>query len=128
MRVLKRFVGCSMSLDGTSEPQGERTVPRKLELSALLAMIMVSGISAPAHAAEDDWKTYVSKYMSEVVKLAANAPEVIAAVQEQNAANAGLTPDQIEALDRQWRAERKANGGPLTNAKMFNPTSQFLKG
>jgi len=89
---------------------------------------MIVGFWLPASAAEDDWKTYVNKYMSEVVKLAANAPEVIAAVQEQNVASAGLTPEQIEALDRQWRAERKGNGGPLSNAKMFNPTSQFLKG
>jgi hypothetical protein len=87
-----------------------------------------TGASSPAAPADDEWKTYVNKYMSEVVSLAANAPEVIAAVQEQNAANAGLSPDQIEALDRQWRAERKVNGGPLTHAKMFNPTSQFLKG
>src|SRR5262245_18045337 len=108
--------------------KGERTVLRKLALSALLAMTMVSVIPSPTIAAEDDWKTYVNKYMSEEVKLAANAPEVIAAVQEQNAANAGLTPAQIEALDRQWRAERKVNGGPLTNAKMFNPISQFLEG
>jgi hypothetical protein len=93
-----------------------------------MAMAMVAGISLPASAAEDDWKTWVNKYMSEVVKLAANAPEVIAAVQEQNAANSGITPDQIEALDRQWRAEQKVKGGPLSNAKMFNATSEFLKG
>ena len=95
-----------------------------------LVTLMVIGMLSPSPAlsAEDDWKTYVNKYMSEMGKLVANAPEVIAAVQEQNAAHAGLTPDQIEALDRQWRAERKANGGPLTNAKMFNTTSQFLKG
>ena len=86
-------------------------------------MIIMVATLLPASAAQDDWKTYVSKYMSEVVKLAASAPEVIAAVQEQNAANAGITPDQIEALDLQWRAERKVNGGSLSNAKMFNPTS-----
>src|SRR5262245_32813440 len=105
-----------------------REMFKQVKLCAGLAMVMVASASWPALAAEDDWKTYVNKYMSEVVKLATSAPEVIAAVQEQNAANAGLTPDQIEALDRQWRAERKANGGLLTNAKMSNPTSQFLKG
>src|SRR5690349_12681782 len=99
----------------------------KLGLSALVAM-MVVGTTLPAGAAQDDWKTWVNKYMSDVVKLAANAPEVIAAVQEQNASNAGITPDQIEALDRQWRAEQKVKGGPLSNAKMFNATSEFLKG
>ena len=51
-------------------------------------MIIMVATLLPASAAQDDWKTYVSKYMSEVVKLAASAPEVIAAVQEQNAANA----------------------------------------
>jgi hypothetical protein len=66
--------------------------------------------------------------MSEVVSLVVNAPEVIAAVQEQNVAHASLRADQIEALDRQWRAERKANGGPLTTATMSNSASQFLKG
>ena len=101
---------------------------RRIASSALVAVTLVLGTTLPGSAAENDWKTWVNKYMSEVVKLAANAPEVIAAVQEQNAANAGLSADQIEALDRQWRAERKVNGGPLTNAKMFNPTSQFLKG
>jgi hypothetical protein len=84
--------------------------------------------STSAVARETDWKTYVDKYMSEVVSLAVNAPEVIAAVAEQNAANTGLTPDRIEGLDRQWRAERKVNGGPLSNAKMFNPSSEYLKG
>jgi hypothetical protein len=93
-----------------------------------LALTVRTSESTSAVAGEDEWKTYVSKYMSEVVSLGVYAPEVIAAVQEQNVANAGLTPNQIEALDRQWRAERKVNGGPLSNAKMFNPTSQFLKG
>jgi hypothetical protein len=120
---------CMYSLPGWPlKRQGEQmTMSTKLGLGPLVAM-MVVGTSLPASAAEDDWKTWVNKYMSDVVKLAANAPEVIAAVQEQNAANAGITPNQIEALDRQWRAEQKVKGGPLSNAKMFNPTSEFLKG
>jgi len=97
-------------------------------LVSCLVMILACTASWRVSAGENDWKTYVNKYMSEVVKLATNAPEVIAAVQEQNAANSGVTPDQIEALDRQWRAERKVNGGTLSNAKMFNATSEFLKG
>jgi hypothetical protein len=84
--------------------------------------------STSAVPGEDDWKAYVSKYMSEVVSLVVNAPEVIAAVQEQNAAHVSLRADQIEALDRQWRAERKANGGPLSTATMSNSASQFLNG
>src|SRR5262249_3620507 len=97
--------------DGISKPSGrERSMSRKIAFGTLVAVAMVLGTALPASAAEDDWKTWVNKYMSEVVKLAANAPEVIAAVQEQNAANAGITPDQIEALDRQWRPERNVAG------------------
>jgi hypothetical protein len=113
----------------TKHAKPDEPPPAKAAISpAGLDLTVKAGASSPAAPSDDEWKTYVNKYMSEVVSLAANAPEVIAAVQEQNAANAGLSPDQIEALDRQWRAERKVNGGPLTHAKMFNPTSQFLKG
>jgi hypothetical protein len=100
---------------------------QKRKLFGAMAVI-IPVVATPVLAAEDDWPAYLNKYMSEVVRLAASAPEVVAAIQEQNAAHAGLSPQQIEALDRQWRAERKVNGGPLTNGKMFNSTSQFLKG
>src|SRR5262245_59547136 len=104
-----------------------RTLKHSITPPGLASTVRVTG-STSAVAATDEWKTYVSKYMSEVVSLAVNAPQVIAAVQEQNAAHASLRADQIEALDRQWRAECKANGGPLTTMTMSNPTSQFLKG
>jgi len=116
---------------GKSKPikaQAHSPSPSKHVPSPELALTVRTSDSTSAVAGGDEWKTYVSKYMSEVVTLAVNAPEVIAAVQEQNAANAGLRADQIEALDRQWRAERKANGGLLNNVKMYNATSEFLKG
>jgi hypothetical protein len=114
---------------GTRTPRVDKpSSPMRVVSPAGLALTARTSGSTSAVAGGDEWKTYVSKYISEVVGLAVNAPEVIAAVQEQNAAHAGLRADQIEALDRQWRAERKANGGPLTNVKMFNATSEFLKG
>src|SRR5262245_19547751 len=93
----------------------EKTMSKRIAFGAVVAIWMAWVGAVPASAGDDDWKTWVNKYMSEVVKLVANAPEVIAAVQEQNVASAVLTADQIEALDRQWRAERKVNGGPLSN-------------
>jgi hypothetical protein len=66
-------------------------------------------------AAQDDWKTYVSKYMSEVVKLQRarrRSSQRCGAERRQRWNHAG----PVEALDRQWRAER-VNGGSLSNAR-----------
>ncbi len=55
-------------------------------------------------------------------------PALIAAIKAQNAANAGLTQDDIDALDKQWRAEAKTDGGPLINEVLGGPVSEWLRG
>lgn len=100
----------------------------KQMLAASAAVLFFTAAVPSAIAADDDWKPYASQYMSEVMKNVMAAPEVVAAIQAQNAANAGITAEQIDALDRQWRAERKAGAGPLTAEKMTNPLSMFLRG
>lgn len=96
--------------------------------AAFAASVFLALPATTALAADDDWKPYAAQYMSEVMKNVTAAPEVIAAIQAQNAANATITADQIDALDRQWRAERKAGTGPLTSATMNNAASAFLRG
>ena len=39
-------------------------------------------------------------------------PAMIAAIKDQNARHAGLSEDEVIALDQQWRAEAGAGGGP----------------
>ncbi len=95
---------------------------------AASAALVFAAASTPAIAADDDWKPYASQYVSEVMRNVITAPEVIAAIHAQNVANAGVTAEQIDALDRQWRAERRAGAGPLTAEKMTNPLSMFLRG
>lgn len=61
------------------------------------------------------------------VKSWANDPAVISAINAQNAANAGLSQDEIIKLDKQWRAETKAGSGPLIDKVLNNALSGFLK-
>lgn len=54
-------------------------------------------------------------------------PALIAAVNAQNQTYTGIGQDQIDALDKQWRAEAKAEGkGPLVNDLMSRPESVKL--
>ena len=92
------------------------------------AAIALAFTATSAVADEDDYQVYLSKYVSERMKAALLAPEVIAAIQAQNAAHASLTEADIDALDRQWRAEAKTFGGTLVNGTMSNPASAFLRG
>lgn len=54
-------------------------------------------------------------------------PVVIDAVKAQNAKNAALTQAQIDALDKQWRAETKAPAKPLISEVTGNALSAYLK-
>lgn len=47
-------------------------------------------------------------------------------VAAQNARHAGIKQDEIDALDKQWRAERKADDKPLISATLSNPLSVYL--
>ena len=54
-------------------------------------------------------------------------PTLVAAVRAQNLAHARIGQDRIDALDLQWRAEAKENGGPLVNDLMSRPVSITLR-
>ncbi|WP_211228880.1 hypothetical protein [Thalassobaculum salexigens] len=54
-------------------------------------------------------------------------PTVIEAVKAQNAETAGLSEAEIDALDKQWRAEAEAGSGPLIDKVLAGKLSAFLK-
>lgn len=53
-------------------------------------------------------------------------PELIAAINAQNAAHADLTEDAVIALDQQWRAEAGQGGGPLIETLLTSDLSAWL--
>lgn len=64
---------------------------------------------------------------SQVKAWTANAA-VIDAIRAQNSKHAGLTQAEIDALDKQWRAETGASGGPLMDGVLAAPLSKYLAG
>jgi len=95
---------------------------------ALAGAAVLACLATAAMADDDDYQAYLNKYVSESVKAAVQAPEVIAAIQAQNVAHSTLTEADIDALDRQWRAERKTFGGSLVDSTLSNTVSAFLRG
>lgn len=55
-------------------------------------------------------------------------PELLEAVRVQNARHAGLTQSDIDALDQDWRAQAKSEGGPLIADLLGRPVSEWLRG
>jgi hypothetical protein len=54
-------------------------------------------------------------------------PAVVSAVLAQNAETGGVTPAEIERLDKQWRAETESAEKPLIARTVGNPLSAHLK-
>jgi hypothetical protein len=54
-------------------------------------------------------------------------PMIVTAIKVQNAQNAGLNQTDIDALDKQWRAESKDSQGPLISKVTQNSLSEFLR-
>ena len=66
------------------------------------------------------------KFSSQVKEIAQN-PAVIAAVKSQNTVHAGLSQDDILALDKKWRAEVTAANQPTVEKVLKNSTSDELR-
>jgi hypothetical protein len=60
-----------------------------------------------------------------IAEIAAS-PEVIAAVQAQNAITAAYDQAKIDELDKEWRAEVDAEAKPLIDATLNNAASKYL--
>jgi hypothetical protein len=93
---------------------------RILTLPALIACLYT-----PANAA--DYATNASQYVHDHVRGWAETPGVLAAITAQNTANAALTQDGIDALDKAWRAEITSQAQPTISPILINPTSDLLR-
>ncbi|MDO9416940.1 hypothetical protein [Pararhizobium sp.] len=69
----------------------------------------------------------VKAYVEQFVKPWLTDPLVISALKAQNAAHAHFTRTDIDGLDAEWRVEADAESGPMIDAQLANPLSQFLK-
>lgn len=97
---------------------------RILAASALSAAIWASAFGGRALA--QDHVGPITDYVKANVATWLSDPVVIGAINEQNAAHAGLSQADIDALDKQWRAEVEAGSKPLIDKVTGNALSTFL--
>lgn len=97
---------------------------RSLAATALSAAIWASAFCG--QAAAQDHVGPITEYVKANVATWLSDPLLIGAVNEQNAAHAGLTQADIDALDKQWRAEVEAASKPLIDKVLGNALSKFL--
>ncbi|WP_417815630.1 hypothetical protein [Thalassospira alkalitolerans] len=55
-----------------------------------------------------------------------DSPVVSLSINSQNRLRKDMVQDQIDAADKQWRAEREAEDQPLVAATLTNPLSSYL--
>ena len=91
---------------------------------AIAAIVSATLLSQPAAA--DDLTTSALAYVNANVRFWLTTPPVIAAINSANSNNAGLTQDQINALDLQWRAE-VGQASALIDGILGSPVSQQLR-
>lgn len=94
--------------------------------AALAAMLFtaVPG-SAPAWAAPATDGLITEGLIAEL-RAAMASPVSLLLVRAQNSRHKGLSQDSIDALDKQWRAERKSDTQPLVAQLYGNPLSAYL--
>ncbi|MEQ8585463.1 MAG: hypothetical protein RLO01_08425 [Thalassobaculaceae bacterium] len=78
-------------------------------------------------ASANDFAAQITEVLNSQVKTWVSDPVVVEAIKAQNAETGGLSEADIDALDKQWRAEADAGSGPLIDKVLANDLSAFLK-
>lgn len=91
------------------------------------ALLMSSLLMGCFGASADEMADTLAEYGRSHFPAWLSDPAVISTIKAQNAENAALTQAEIDALDKQWRAETKSGSGPLIDAKLGNSLSSYLK-
>ena len=90
-----------------------------------VALVVAAGLSLPV-SATDEHVPAMQAFADSTVKAWVANPELIAAINAQNAKNAGLSQADIDALDSQWRTEVEASSAPMIEGVLGNALSGFL--
>lgn len=81
---------------------------------------------APPVPADMDPAELISKAVVDGLREMVKHEIVQITVRAQNKRHDGLEQDSVDALDKQWRAEREADDKPLIAATLSNPLSVYL--
>jgi glycerol-3-phosphate dehydrogenase len=93
---------------------------------ACAIVIALAGAMTPALAEEAHVAPVKKAVQAKVMSWLAD-PAMVSAIKAQNQKNSGLSQADVDKLDKQWRAEVKSGGGPLSQGVLSNALSAFLK-
>jgi hypothetical protein len=95
----------------------------KFRAIAALAMLCMSAVWAGPAAAEE-W--LIREYVIDEIRSWSSSPVVMLTLEASNERYANLDQAGIDALDKQWRAEREVEDQPLITAVLSSPLSNYL--
>ncbi|WP_073954244.1 PDC sensor domain-containing protein [Thalassospira sp. TSL5-1] len=98
----------------------------KTKMLAIFVVAPLALVGSMTLANANEFEGQLRNY-SQDVKAWLSDPVVIDAVKAQNAENANLTQQDIDNLDKQWRAETAATDKPLIDKVLARPLSNFLR-
>ena len=94
--------------------------------SALFTAAILAGGFAATPASANEYEAQIRAAYEAQIKPWLSDPAVVEAVKAQNAAHASVGDADIDAKDKQWRAEAEAGSGPLMNEVLGNALSKYL--
>jgi hypothetical protein len=94
----------------------------RLPSVALLAAM----VATPSVAGEFD--AAMQAFLDAEISAWSQSAEIVAAIHDQNAENAGLDQAQIDALDLAWRAEIGTSSTPTIDPVLQSAAADFLRG
>lgn len=98
----------------------------KIGVAARAALVAIVCASAAPAAAQPSPERLIGADLIAELRAALQSPVSLILLKAQNARHKDLTQDQVDALDKQWRAETKADAQPLIAQLYGNPLSAHL--
>ena len=92
----------------------------------LIALILLIPVSM-AHAQEADYTKIITQFYNDEVSSWSLDTALLSAIRVRNVIDGGLTPEDILAKNKQWRAEVKTDTHPLVDSVVNTAASDFLR-
>jgi len=90
------------------------------------AFVVTGGLTVASVQAAGEHVGPATEFANTTVAKWVSSAELIKAVNAQNVRHSVLTQEQIDTLDKQWRAEVGASSRPLIDEILNRPVSKFL--
>jgi hypothetical protein len=99
----------------------------KTKLCTALAVAALAFTGLATDLSANDYEPQIRAAFEAKIKPWLSDPAVVEAIKAQNEKHAGLSDADVDALDKDWRAQAEAGNGPLIDEVLANALSSFLK-